>query len=1535
MDIDLHSAIDYTESDDSINTVPIDLYSSRDIQVLPKSINRTLSFKNPPSPTILESTWKSIGDFFVKSPEQNIAESINAYQISKNLDIPIEYVNDNLDSLQRDPKITGMTPQMSREEYSAMFFAPLIAQGLATHFVPTAVSLGIFEAINPLYNLTEFEPKNANDQTKAAFEIADFMSKGAIAGMTAGVSIAGSKILAERVFNGKLKKLGYENLTSISHENLLKIKESKDLTDAQKESIFNRLGINENQYEAAINGQVPVKIPAFNILKISKEPYFNTLKEKIFDVKPDNTVVDASGKPVEVNPVEISQSEGVKNAESSGTKTQEGSQETQGLEQGTKSEVRLRNAEEAGMATKEGDVVTLQEGTGKERVHGTSTSTIERAIQKGFENNFKDLPTYKTRNMKEAAKKASDFIENNPELAKKIALNEAPEQDGIYAGELYVALESKAILENDIGMIKDLASSGVIGTEAGRRVKAFDTGEATSPVKAIKKVIESRQESSKKTTKETKEQELKVKELEDRLIEAEKRLEDLSNQKSAESVIKKSNSKSFGSKNKVFTQKGLEQARANLKKKLSGLRSGVDPTAIADMVKIGGYYFEAGARDFSVWSSKMVSEFGEKIRPFLSEAWSKITKKFYSAEKKDLINTISDKIVSGKDLSETSIQIQKLSENLVREGVNTKEKLVNKVHSILKKIIPDITKREVSDAISGYGKYQRLSTEEVKVKLRDLKGQLQQVSKLEDLQNKKPPLKTGRERRAISDEERRLIKQVENAKKEYNIQPTDPETQLRSALDSVKTRLRNQISDLEKQITENKKIVKEKRSVELDKEAQDLTERRDMLRKVFNQVFEVGKKTDEQRIKIAEKALKKSIATLEKKVKEGDISPINKESKTPETPALKRLREYREKLKKQLNELRELAKPQKTQEEISLQSLKTRLSHEAKLLEDKLNNMDLADKERTPIPLDPEAKKLKEEVDTLRNAYNAAKAVRDNITPEEVKTIVDLSKAVRESKDRMEKSPRRKEGEGGTKEEIAHGEALIAFDEYIESLSKDNSIKKDKLIKYLKNPLQMILDITGITKTLNASYDMSFIGNQGAKVLLKGLTGDIKSGKIWIESFMKSLELMAGRFGKKPVLRRMIAEMITDPDIDIIRKTGVDLSTTEEALPSNEILVKIPFLGKTFEAFGDAFTGASHYMRYKLIKMELEIVRKAGIDLTEKNHLESLGKLVNSLTGRGNLGKDNGFLQFVNNVFFSPRMLKGNFDVLIGHQLDPNFSTHARIRAAENTTRILIGGAMVLAIANAFDDKSVEKDSVSADFGKIKKGHTRFEFSGGLSPLLVLASRVTPLLIPGQKAYTKSSITGIKRELNSSKYGSMNGADIVGQFFENKFSPVMASVWDFLEGETFEGDKPSLGNTIKNLSVPFSVKTSTEVLSDPKSANNIVAITASVLGGGVNTYGFRQNWSNKPGKDLEAFLEKVGQKEFMIANREFNMIVDNEIDRLRNDVRYEKLSDDDKSKVIEKLKDNTKKEIFKKYNFKYKAERKKDNLEIKSILKGK
>jgi hypothetical protein len=192
-----------------------------------------------------------------------------------------------------------------------------------------------------------------------------------------------------------------------------------------------------------------------------------------------------------------------------------------------------------------------------------------------------------------------------------------------------------------------------------------------------------------------------------------------------------------------------------------------------------------------------------------------------------------------------------------------------------------------------------------------------------------------------------------------------PEEQWRTSLESVKTRLHNQILDLTKQINTGEKTPK-KPGIKYDEEAMRLKAERDTLKAVIEGIEGRPEMSPEQRIRMATSAVEKSIAEYERRIKEHDLTPGKKESKTPLTTELRTLRERRDALKDLFEEMQKEARPKKSPEEIALKSYKTRTTNRLKELEKKLATKDYAKKPRKTLQLDPEAMRLRAEAERYK-----------------------------------------------------------------------------------------------------------------------------------------------------------------------------------------------------------------------------------------------------------------------------------------------------------------------------------------------------------------------------------------------------------------------------------------------------------------------------------------------------------------------------------------------------------------------------------------
>lgn len=515
---------------------------------------------------------------------------------------------------------------------------------------------------------------------------------------------------------------------------------------------------------------------------------------------------------------------------------------------------------------------------------------------------------------------------------------------------------------------------------------------------------------------------------------------------------------------------------------------------------------------------------------------------------------------------------------------------------------------------------------------------------------------------------------------------------------------------------------------------------------------------------------------------------------------------------------------------------KKRMSTLKEKAEGQLEALDLEKMPRFPIELDEEGKRLQQEYDLARAKLKTAQKVANIITEEEVRIITQLGKDIQDKRQAMEAGERRGDGEPATDNEIAYGVSVALFVDYVNDLKAEANKKTvGELIKsYIQNPSDFLSDFAGTLKSAKASLDNSFHLRQGLPTFLKGLTGDIPSAKIWLKTFMKSWKIMWDTLKGRKAMHAVFAEIISDPEYDLLKRSKVAIFSIEEEIPV-DIPSRIPLFGILFRMGENAFTGSAHYMRYQLAKQYLNIWRKSGIELNKKQ-LESIGRLANSQTGRGETASRGRTPGLLNNVFWSPRNLRAYVDILTLHLFDKNISAFARYQAAKNLLRYISGAAMILSLANWLDDDSVTDDPRSADFGKIRIGNTRFAVGGGITPLIVLASRLST------RKFT-SSTTGETKSIDSGKFGAMTGKDLIFNFLENKASPASQLVLSLIEQKTWDGDELSIPQLASDALTPLIIQNILENDQVNDSANLLAVLIAEGLGVNVQSYEPKQSKS--------------------------------------------------------------------------------------------
>ncbi len=524
-----------------------------------------------------------------------------------------------------------------------------------------------------------------------------------------------------------------------------------------------------------------------------------------------------------------------------------------------------------------------------------------------------------------------------------------------------------------------------------------------------------------------------------------------------------------------------------------------------------------------------------------------------------------------------------------------------------------------------------------------------------------------------------------------------------------------------------------------------------------------------------------------------------------------------------------------------------------------------------------------------------------NVTQREAGNIAALAKDVKENREAMD--------EGGDR--MDYGRARVAFEDYVSNLKDDAKAKK--LIEFVKpeNYLEGISNVSGFLKSMKATFDMSAIFRQGLKTMWT-------QPDIWFKNTKKSFKDVVDVFGGKDVMKEVRADIVSRPNSlsGLYKRERLAVGVKEEAFPTSAP-EKIPIAGKAFKASETAFTAFQFRNRADVFDRLVQVAEKTDADI------QGLGKFVNSLTGRGSLGTFEPSADVFNNLFFSARFVRSSFDGLTGFQFNRKLGKFSRKQGAKATVNIILGTAAILATAKTFDKDSVEEDATSTDYGQIKSGNTRFDVSGGMRSIVVLAERL-------RRGEVKSSTTGTARKLN--ERGSFMGkkkSDLIIDFAQGKVSPFVSAVKMLVDQETYFGDQLTPGNFAFEVLTPIMISNTKELLEDPRSANVVVASLADFFGIGTNTWGPEVKWHNKTTKEMIQFREEKGEKKFKQANKDYNNLYVEWLKRAKKDGKFKGASNEDKIKILQKQRRTFKKQIFRKFHFSPKREKAKKIPEIK------
>ena len=350
-------------------------------------------------------------------------------------------------------------------------------------------------------------------------------------------------------------------------------------------------------------------------------------------------------------------------------------------------------------------------------------------------------------------------------------------------------------------------------------------------------------------------------------------------------------------------------------------QSELAPEILDDLATVGaGLILDHKLENLDDFTAAVVHEFGPEAMDYAQEIYQRSQDKIEAARKSRKIPKSPEQLL--KEVDPEKELSNRMVFNMVRgyllQGMD-KDQVLRQVHKDLQSVWEEITFEEVSDAFTGYGKIKYPSTEEINVQLRQLRNVERIKRQLDVVRSKQVPSKTGFQRDKPTPEIRALQKELKAAMKAAGIKTTRS-NQLKSSLDAIKTRFRNELEDLQRAIDTRTALPPKKDKEEYDKETTDLKAKVDAKRAEYAAIFENKSLTEKQQLAQALAAINRSIAEEEDMLAKGILNKPKRDKRVFDDPEFKAAEARLTALREARHTAQRALKPKKSAEQIALEA---------------------------------------------------------------------------------------------------------------------------------------------------------------------------------------------------------------------------------------------------------------------------------------------------------------------------------------------------------------------------------------------------------------------------------------------------------------------------------------------------------------------------------------------------------------------------------------------------------------------------------------
>ncbi len=388
----------------------------------------------------------------------------------------------------------------------------------------------------------------------------------------------------------------------------------------------------------------------------------------------------------------------------------------------------------------------------------------------------------------------------------------------------------------------------------------------------------------------------------------------------------------------------------------------------------------------------------------------------------------------------------------------------------------------------------------------------------------------------------------------------------------------------------------------------------------------------------------------------------------------------------------------------------------------------------------------------------------------------------------------------------------------------------------------LLVEIANIPRAILATGELSGFLRQG---VIEAAAHPIKSLRAMKETF---------KFVFRPkTFEKFFKDLPKDPLYPLMRKSKLAITDPARVGPSNreeafisQLLQKTPGIGIVIRAAERGYVGFLNKLRVDIFKEWAdELLTKGLSPVKDKEIFRSAARVINTFTGRGDMGKLNRITPHLNVLFFSPRLITARFNALnpVWYMRQPK---EIRKKAIGDFAKFVGVGLTTLGLIKLAkgDDVDIETNPRSSDFGKVRIGNTRFDIWGGFQQWV----RVFAQIITGER---KNTTTGEIISLTKDEYPFTTRKEVALRFIEGKFAPIPALLNQLISGaKTFEGEKLTPSIVAKEKLIPMYIQDIAEAYQEGGLGRSIGAGAAAFFGVGVQTWREKQKTEKTPLKDI-------------------------------------------------------------------------------------